>query len=219
MLSAKDGSHPEVHTTAANQWFHSIAKRTGANALPLPEPFVFGVPTLVEKDYRLYVANNYGAGRRPTDTHAVTLADARPNCISALLGTAKWRREDKEEQIKKTLNIVDFKTGAGGIAKANRLTRDTQLAQQCCGFLHQAFRARGKANYRDALYFGYGDINRPALTQLLLDVELVLEKFLLVASAYSFKKVRPASRNSFNQDVQSNCWSGAGINDFFSRAL
>jgi hypothetical protein len=69
--------------------------------------------------------------------------------VSYLKGTADHLREDREREIKRKNRLPDFRK------KDAREVRDRGLAERGVCFLHQAFRLRGKANYRDAIYMSY----------------------------------------------------------------
>lgn len=76
---------------------------------------------------------------------------ARAMLVKYLSGTASYETERTKENILKNKKTVfkDFRT------KEAREQRNSQLQKEI-NFLHCAFRYRGKANYRDAIYITYG---------------------------------------------------------------
>lgn len=200
MLVAKTGTHPESHAPAARQWCTEFAMRN-----LIPEPFSLHVTTLVEADYTLEVST-MGDTANPALTHNVRdrRAAAR-NCLGALKGTAKWYHDRKMDEIRnssnfKRLGVTNFRK------KTARTMRDSELQKSNCGFLHQAFRARGKANYRDALYFGYGDPEPDKCALLIEDLTIILETFLLCAASYCRRRVQQTTWRDFIDDLKDRSW-------------
>lgn len=195
MLLARLGHHPEVHAPAARQWCTEFPMRGD-----VPDPFAFHVTTLVQSNCQSQI-DALGITRNPALSKRVAgRAAANRNCLGALSGSAKWYRDRKIEEVRdsaafKALHVVNFRTNA---AKA---VRDAQLATQNCGFLHQAFRARGKANYRDALYVGYGDAERSACEQFLEDLRETLKAFFLCAGTFCKRRVQRGTWEEFVNDI------------------
>jgi len=203
LLAAKTGTHPETHTATAAAWYRQIAAVSGG--IKIPEPFSFGVDTLVEKHYREFVDKNYGKSTRPTDERKVTATNARSNCVGSLLGTADWWREKREEDVK---NSKDYKVkGFTNFKKKEAQTlRDTTLGAHCCGFLHQAYRYRGKANYRDSLYFGYEDESRGMTGKFLKNMDTVLSSYLRMAACFAISRIEKGIWADFFEDLEENSW-------------
>lgn len=166
----------------------------------MPEPFNFGVSTLVEAEYKQYIEEKFGESTRVTDTREVRPKDARSNCIGALIGTATHWREVKEEEIRHKHRLANFRT------KMARDVRDEGLRSQNCGFMHQVYRFRGKANYRDCLYFGYGEESRHDMKRFLQDLDRVLSAYLGVAAFYCFRRLEKNIWQDFVDDLSNNAW-------------
>jgi len=62
--------------------------------------------------------------------------------------------------------------------------RDDKLRGRSAGFLHQAFRYRGKANYRDALFLTYEARVGKVIEGFIHDLEIVLRAFVIMAGAF-----------------------------------
>lgn len=71
------------------------------------------------------------------------------------------------------------------------------------GFLHEAARYRGKANYREALYLGYGGKTAAKLVGFVDDMSTVLEAFLAMAGAFARQKMGAAIWDEFVEDLDS----------------
>ena len=74
-------------------------------------------------------------------------------------------------------------------SKPARALRNEWLGRRSVGFLDQAIRYRGKANYREALFLGYGLHTEAILTDFVDDMYAVLKAFLTMAGAFSRRKL------------------------------
>lgn len=199
MVSAIDGSIQKDHRGTASAWDRQVVQ----NGL-IPSPFDWRLPTLIKKDYEQLInqmrdGNNFGVTSTP-----INADQAMGACLSSLKGTASHEREAAESRMKsfkpfKDLDVNNFKT------KAARLLRDDYLQNKVVGFLHQAFRYRGKANYRDVLYLGYGIENRPMLESLITDLGTVLNAFLHATSHYCAIRIERDVWGEFVADIAINC--------------
>ena len=79
--------------------------------------------------------------------------------------------------------------------------RDARLRGKSLGFLHQAFRYRGKANYRDALFLTYGSSVGGTLSGFIEDLELVLTGFIVMAGAFCGRRIGPTLWQPFIADL------------------
>jgi hypothetical protein len=136
-----------------------------------------------------FVVNN-----RPT-----TVDDAIGACVSYLSGTRTYREWQITEELKtrelKKLNLSDFRS------KPAKELRDSRLQGKSLGFLHQAFRYRGKANYRDALFLTYEAQVDTVLDGFIDDLQAVLKAFLIAAGAFCFRRVASADWCAFIDDL------------------
>lgn len=204
MLTATDGSSTETHLGTANHWEQIIASKD-----LLPFPLSLGVQTLVEKDYLLKIEsleNEYGKAEIH-NLYPNSTPDAIKVYINYLKGSASywnWYREEIIRRSKdfKRLNVENFRTTVA------RTLRDEQLKKHTCGFLHTAYRYRGKANYRESIFLGYGTSNTvPA--HFFEDLYISLKQFILVVSIYCSKKVTNSKWNPFINSLIEN--SGLSI--------
>lgn len=198
MLAAADGSVQEEHRGTANAWDRQVVQ----NKL-IPYPFDIRVPTLVKKDYEAEIKRLRGSNPSALVHEPMDRDQAFGACLSYLKGTAEYERGRAEERIKthknfKSLGVTDFRT------KAARSVRDVYLRDKTTGFLHQAFRYRGKANYRDALYLGYGTEYTTSLERLLCDLRTVLSAFAKASAHFCARRVEKGTWDTFIQDLEAN---------------
>ena len=197
MVAAQDGSFQDDHTGTAGVWDRQIAAR----GLMMP-PFDLRVSTLVKKDCDnelsalLTVPRFDLAGSAPT-----TVDQARGAAHAYLSGSAGWWRWKVEEDVRtsrdyRALGVSDFRS------KAARELRDKRLATRSVGFLHQASRYRGKANYREALFLGYGTTIESRLSGYIDDLSIVLEAFVAAAGVFCSRRLDAAIWSEFVQDIE-----------------
>ncbi|WFP48914.1 hypothetical protein PL263_12440 [Methylomonas sp. EFPC3] len=195
MIAARDGSQQKDHTSTATQWDRQIA----SDGLAV-SPFAFRLTTLVKKDATSEIAvlrngNNFSLPTRPTN-----VADARGACISYLSGTRDYREwqicEDLKLKELSKLGLNDFRS------KRAQQLRDGRLQGRCLGFLHQAFRYRGKANYRDALFLTYEAQVDTVIKGFISDMETVLKAFIVMAGAFCSKRVDLTYWQAFLDDLE-----------------
>ena len=198
MICARDGSLQETHEGTARQWYSQIV----CNDLAL-HPFDTNVPTLVKAsaDAQIKGAPHY---RKGTLKSAPTnLEEAEGALLEYASGSVSWYRWKNEEDIKrskdfKKLDVSDFRT------KAARQLRDSRLNKRPLGFMHQAFRYRGKANYREALFLSYGSSTNTILEQYADDLHRVLLAFVAMGGAYCSVSLGRDDWNAFISDIQVN---------------
>ena len=85
------------------------------------------------------------------------------------------------------------------------MTRDNCLVNRRCGFIHQAIRYRGKANYRDSLLLSYDFSNKQA-ENLISDMTVVLESFFKMAFIYCSKRINEKTWSGFLADIKTSCF-------------
>ena len=89
---------------------------------------------------------------------------------------------------------------AGFITNAARAERDIKLESEI-GFMHCAFRYRGKANYRDALYLSYGSRDPSHAARFVKDLAFVAEAFVLLALVVLEQTHGKATADEFSKDL------------------
>jgi len=161
MLAISGQTVPEEHQKTARVWLNQLV--TGPAKALVPYPFDLHLTTLVKTNVDEW-CNQAGRGTNHSLNIApATVDQAHDAHLSYLKGTAGFYREQVEDGVResrdfKNAGYKDFRT------KAARELRDEALQKRGVGFLDMAFRYRGKANYRDAIFLCYGsygvDMNR-----------------------------------------------------------
>jgi hypothetical protein len=198
MTAAQNGSFQEDHAGTANMWDREIAARNLAM-----EPFSWRASSLVEAifspEVNAYRSSSVGKLlSRPT-----TASEALGAAAEYLSGSAKWYAWKTTEDVRKSsefkkLCVSDFRK------KDARALRDARLSQRSVGFVHQASRYRGKANYREALFLAYGKGTKTILKDFIADQASVLRAFLAMAGAFSSRKLGKSLWDEFVADVDAN---------------
>lgn len=195
MTAAQSGSFQEDHAGTARIWDEQIASRG-----MVMTPFSWRVSSLVEKAYKpeIEAYRNGSAGKLQTKPSTAT--EALGAAAGYLSGSAKWHAWKTEEDLKrsrefKNLGVENFRT------KSARALRDQRLEKKCIGFVHQAARYRGKANYREALFLAYGSSTETLLSGFVDDMSVVLQAFLAMAGAFAKRKLGKELWEEFVADV------------------
>jgi hypothetical protein len=120
-----------------------------------------------------------------------------------LKGTAeyeKWRLEEKVKNSSEFRNqkFTNFRTNAA------RNLRNCELSRGYVNIIVQAFRYRGKANYRDAIYLSYGADNTAVLETFVEDLANVAVAFNLMVAHYLSKRVVQQNWLDFVHDISEN---------------
>lgn len=197
MIAAKDGSFQEDHTSTANVWDSQIA----AHNL-MPPPFGWRVPSLVKKDSDLVLSKISSVPQFELSGHPPeTTEDALGACRAYLSGCVNWYRWKTEEDIKASREFRDANYDSFRTSAAKEL-RDRKLVRKSVSFVHQASRYRGKANYREALFLGYGSGPSLLLPGFSSDLSMVLDVFLGYAGRFCAKRIGKDVWLEFIQDLE-----------------
>lgn len=198
MTAAQDGSFQEDHAGTARMWDSVIAARGLAM-----EPFSWRVTSLIEAVFKAETDSLKGGSAGNLQHTPYTSNDAVGVAASYLSGSAKWYVWKVAEEVRrspafKALRVDNFRT------KAARALRDERLQGRSVGFLHQASRYRGKANYREALFLAYGKGTETRLKGFVSDQAVVLRAFLAMAGAFASRKLGKDLWAEFVDDVDKN---------------
>lgn len=198
MIAAQDGTIQDDHTGTATTWDRQFVANN-----KVMEPFCYRLSTLVKKDFDLEVATLRSGNDFLLTEKATSATEAFGACCSYLSGSAEWWKWKTEQSLKssrefKALNVSNFRT------KAAQNLRDGRLAGKATAFLHQAFRYRGKANYREALYLGYGKSTETLLDRYTDDLAIVLTGFVAMAGAFVAKRIGQPLWGEFLDDLERN---------------
>ena len=197
MIGAHSGNMQETHSGTAKVWQKDIVEKLTMS------PFNLSLSTLVEKDYKSAIeimreGNNFDLNNYPKNEK-----EAFGALFSYLQGTASYKKWETEENIKgsrefENLGVSDFRT------KVARELRDIKLEKGIVNFLVQAFRYRGKANYRDSVFLSYGNDRSEELKQFILDLDTVATAFMKMASTYAKARVHKSDWDNFVSDLETN---------------
>jgi hypothetical protein len=193
MIAAKDGTQQQDHMGTANAWDRQIVANSHALA-----PFAYRLTTLEKSTAKRELAtlrgsNTFDLGSRPSNP-----AEAYGACMSYLSGTREYREWQICEGLQGELQqrgLTNFRTAAA------RELRDARLRGKALGFLHEAFRYRGKANYRDALFLTYGSSIGATTHGFIEDLEIVLNAFIVMAGAFCAHRITPSLWQAFLADL------------------
>jgi hypothetical protein len=195
MTAAQSGSFKDDHAGTARLWDEQISSRGMAM-----RPFSWRVSSLVEKTYKPEVEAYRNGSSGKLQTKPSTATESLGAAAGYLSGSARWHAWRTEEDLKssrefKDLGVDDFRT------KAARALRDQRLEKKCIGFVHQAARYRGKANYREALFLAYGSGTETILSGFVEDMSVVHRAFLAMAGAFAKRKLGDSLWSEFLADV------------------
>jgi hypothetical protein len=198
MIAAASAADPQTHSKTAIIWQADIVnKRLAIGPFQLSLKSV--IATLVESEIATLRGNNpYDLSTTPFD-----LASAWGAIISYLSGTADYERWRTEQRVHdstefKRYGFKDFRR------KAAKELRDRALSREPVNFLTQAFRYRGKANYRDSIYLSYGDNRSSSMKTFITDLDTVTAKFNFMACHYIGRRTESGSWSSFATDIATN---------------
>ncbi len=199
MVAAQDGSMQDDHAGTARVWDQQIAMKGLAFF-----PFGHRLSSLVKITTDSELAN-YLTGQKFNLAGAAPETEQEANAanIAYLSGNANYWRDRIENDVRdskefKAEGFTDFrKVGA-------KKLRDARFSQRGICFLHQSIRYRGKANYREALYLGYGSSLEGKLEHYIDDLSDVLDAFTSMAGAFCSRRLGKSIWNEFVSDLEVN---------------
>jgi hypothetical protein len=198
MIAALLGQNFETHTKTADVWLKNLIPSN----LILP-PFDFHLKSTVTKEVeesiiKLRSGNDYTVQQIP-----YTIDQAKGAILSYLKGSAGFERNKVEQRL---LTTKEFKElGLSNFRKKiAQEKRDKQLKKNGVSFLHQAFRYRGKVNYRDSLFLTYGEDKTADIEQLIQDLEIVSNGFHKMCVSYIKARISKESWELFENDLNKN---------------
>jgi hypothetical protein len=194
MIAAKDGTQQQDHAGTSNVWDRQIV----ANGLAVV-PFSYRLTTLENPAAEQELATLRGSNQSNLGARPSNSTEAYGACISYLSGTRDYREwqvcEALLQKEMRQLGLTNFRKATA------RTLRDDRLRGKSLGFLHQAFRYRGKANYRDALFLTYGSHVGATLNGFIEDMEIVLNAFIVMAGAFCAQRIGQSLWQPFHADL------------------
>jgi len=205
MVTAASGSSQESHTATAKVWNSDIVD----NGLAM-SPFSLSTSSLVTVFVENEISELRQGNTHDLNVYAETREEAWGAAVSYLKGTAEYEKWRVEERVKgssefKKLGVNNFRT------KAARELRDKHLEKNKVNFLIQAFRYRGKANYRDSVFLSYGNNQTEKIEEFCKDLREVSEAFQRMAAFYLSKRVERDSWSIFIDDLEENSRLSIGV--------
>lgn len=198
MVAASSGSIQETHALTAKVWQADIVEKK-----LIPYPFDLYLSSLVtskaEDEISVYRRDNdYNLNDYANDPEV-----AHGAIVSYLKGTHSYKKWEAEKKIKsskafKALNVENFRK------KVAQELRDTTLDKGQVNFLIQAFRYRGKANYRDSIFLSYGENHQNTIEKFVNDLNNVSVGFIRAASHYCSVRVEKGTWELFVDDIRIN---------------
>ena len=198
MVAAASGTKQETHAATIRVWQNDIVGNNWAIG-----PFGLSLNTLVKKEVENIIKSLRNGNDFQLVNNPQNEREAWGAVYSYLSGTAgyeKWRMEEdiRDRGDLKKLGVKDFRT------KKAKSLRDSKLEKGIVNFLTQAFRYRGKANYRDSIYLSYGEDRTESIKVLVENLNSVAATFLKCACFYSSKRVEKGGWDSFIVDLKQN---------------
>ena len=194
MITAnKKGFIDPNHGKVASNWTHDFSLKK-----KIPAPFDLSVTNLAEEkelrnSYKKSAQlKNYNLFKTPEGLEQAEIGNKMYLC-----GLLKYKREDIEKSLKKNHKLNNFRTNKAKAILEEKLTKTKPF-----GFLNMAFRYRGKANYRDALFLTYYPDGLPRQKELLLNLIKTSEAFMKMTSYYLYYKLPKGCWHSLLNDSE-----------------
>ncbi len=202
MVAAQDGTVQDNHAATARTWHSQFPSRHLVIA-----PFDLYVTTLVKKDVEPELVKlRSGRPRTNLVDRPVDVDEAYDAIVAYLSGTVSWSQWKKQEEVKCSKEFkairVNGRPATDFRSKETQQLRDSRLKGSPLSFLHQAFRYRGKANYREGLYLAHGKSVEQMISGFVRDMSDVLEGFLVMAGAFASRRLGATLWDSFLEDLE-----------------
>lgn len=202
MLAASSGTDPQTHASAGKVWQSEIV----AGGL-VKAPFDLSITGITPNNVRQVIATLRGGNTHDLNTKPTDEDMARGAVYSYLKGTAEYEQWRLEEMVK---DSREYKQGGFTSFRSNaaKALRDAKLNPAHVNYLVQAFRYRGKANYRDAIYLSYGRDDTERFRQFVSDLATVARAFSLMSAHYTAKRVIRNDWAEFSADLEAHAKFG-----------
>ena len=199
MIAASSGINTQTHAKTSKIWQMEIVDKK-----LVQEPFGFSIVDLTSKNVESNISSLRGTNSNDLSTTPLDISMSFGAIYSYLKGTAEHEKERLEEQVKESSEFkqnkyTSFRT------KAAQLLRDRKLQDANVNFLVQAFRYRGKANYRDSIYLSYGDDNTSSIIQFENDLYKTALCFVKMTCYYVSRRVNKDNWINYSKDLNVYC--------------
>jgi hypothetical protein len=198
MLAACSGTDPQTHASAGRAWQTEIVASGLARA-----PFDLSITGITPNNVSKVMTTLRGGNAHDLNTEPTDEDMAKGAVYSYLKGTAEYEQWRLVEIVK---DSREYKQGGFTSFRSNaaKALRDAKLNPSHVNYLVQAFRYRGKANYRDAIYLSYGRDDTERLRQFVSDLSSVAGAFSLMAAHYAAKRVIRNDWTEYSKDLGVN---------------
>jgi len=198
MIAATSGSKQENHSETAKVWQTDIV-----NPKLVMPPFSLSLNSLVKKDCEREALEYRQNNSYNINTYPENEEQAWGAMVAYLKGTGEYKRKQVEALVKdsqdyKKLGVSGFRT------QAAREIRDRRLRKNTVNYLSQAFRYRGKANYRDSIFLSYGNDESAKMKVFVQDLEKVSGAFQRMAAHYICRRIERDTWSKFVADLEEN---------------
>jgi hypothetical protein len=196
MLAASSGTDPQTHASSGKVWQTEIV---GAGLAK--EPFDLSITGIAPNNVSQVMTTLRAGNANDLNTEPTDEDMARGALYSYLKGTAEYEQWRLEEMVRDSREYkqAGFNSFRSNAAKA---LRDAKLNSAQVNYLVQAFRYRGKANYRDAIYLSYGRDDTERVREFVSDLATVANAFSLMAAHYVAKRVVRHDWAEFIADIE-----------------
>lgn len=194
-LRAKCGQDADKHRVVSKLLQDQVISKT-----LFIDPFDMNAPNIIEEEFEEHISQNYPCDRYILKDEPKTTDDAERALVAYLRGTKNYEQERTKEEVRRTkefkaLGVSDFKR------KKAKEVRDKCFRKKPVNILVQAFRYRGKANYRDGLYLSYVKDNSNKICRLTEDMHYVAKAFMIMISAYLKSSVPQSLWDEYCDDI------------------
>ncbi len=195
MLAGSSGTDPQTHASAGRIFQSEIVDRG-----LVKQPFDLSITNLIPSNIKSEITS-----LRSGNTHDLNaLPENKDMAFGALCsylkGTAEYEQWRLEEQVKSS---SEYRRGGFNSFRTNaaKALRDAKLSPSNVNYLVQAFRYRGKANYRDAIYLSYGSDQTEQLNQFVEDLCIVSRAYTLMAAHYLVRRIVSSDWEAYVEDI------------------
>jgi hypothetical protein len=190
MLAAANVSSTDNHTKTMNAVGGSLRRK-------LPHPLDM-VATWRKNDEFQKLLPTTGTTKTEVLTGAFHPERAESMLLGFLSGTVKDGVENVKHRLKERRGIHDFRKFQ------DRKIRDDALRNREFNFMHCAFRLRGKANYRDAIYIAYGVRNVPCKREFVEALATTARFAFVCGLAFASLRIGKENVRKFVDDLTVN---------------
>lgn len=177
----------------------SVYRAFGSNLSDqMPHPFNMKATHVKNEDYKSLLPQYPSASRFSLSKNFPESEDAAKGMLLEYLsGNAKYYTWLTKDRILRKADYGDFRT------KIAKEERNRQLPRTV-GFMHCAFRYRGKANYRDGIYLTYGKASSDETSAFLEDMKVVSQFAFIAALALAYRSPLKPEVANFLEDIDKN---------------